>query len=543
MSTTERPAVAHEDHRVPGAFAGTGTMLRFLLRRERFLLPWWLLGATFLFAYQSVGSQSVYDTPQDLANLRETLGANAAVVAMSGPQELLETIGGEVVFEVFAFLSVVVALMNMFLVGRHTRTEEETGRAELIRSARVGRRAPVTAALCLAAIADLALGLLVVLAGIGTGLPAGGSLVLGAAVAVVGLFFAGLAAAAMQVFQGARAAYGSVALALGAAFALRAIGDVGGGAVSWASPIGWGQRTFPYVENRWWPLLFPLAGAALLAAAGFALLDRRDFGAGLVAQREGRPAAPRSLGSPLGLAWRLQRGTLAGWAAGLALLGVGFGSIGDTVTEFVQDNPEVADFLGGRANLIDSYFAFSFVAVALLAAAYGVVSAMRLRAEETSGRAEPILATKVSRLWWLSGHLVVTLAGTLALLVVSGLGMGVAYALAASDPGQIPRLMGASLVHVPAVWLLVGLTVLGLGWLPRAAAAVAWVVFAYCVFIAMFSDAIDLPGWTKAVSPFAHTPELPLESLTATPLAVTAAVLAALLAGGYLGLRRRDLGY
>ena len=82
-----------------GTTAGTGALLRFTLRLERFRLPWWLLGAGLLVAYQSAGSQSIYDTPQDLAKLRETMGGNAAVVAMSGPKQLLATIGGEVVFD------------------------------------------------------------------------------------------------------------------------------------------------------------------------------------------------------------------------------------------------------------------------------------------------------------------------------------------------------------------------------------------------------------------------------------------------------------
>ena len=64
------------------------------------------------------------------------MGGNSAVVAFSGPTQLLATIGGEVVFEIFSYVAIVVALMNMFLVGRHTRTDEETGRAELVRSAR-----------------------------------------------------------------------------------------------------------------------------------------------------------------------------------------------------------------------------------------------------------------------------------------------------------------------------------------------------------------------------------------------------------------------
>ena len=106
-----------------GTTTGAGTLLRFMLRQERSKLPWWLLGIAFLWTYQSVGSQSLYNTPEKLARLRETLGANAALVAMSGPKELLDTIGGEVVFEIFVYASVVVALMNMFMIGRHTRSD------------------------------------------------------------------------------------------------------------------------------------------------------------------------------------------------------------------------------------------------------------------------------------------------------------------------------------------------------------------------------------------------------------------------------------
>jgi hypothetical protein len=71
----------------------------------------------------------------------------------SGPTRLLDTIGGEVVFEIFWFVAILGALMNMFLIGWHTRADEESGRAELIRSARVSRHAPLAAALGLALIA------------------------------------------------------------------------------------------------------------------------------------------------------------------------------------------------------------------------------------------------------------------------------------------------------------------------------------------------------------------------------------------------------
>ena len=45
-----------------------------------------------------------------------------------------------------AFGAIVAGLMSMFLVGRHTRAEEESGRDELLRAAAVGRHAPTAAA-------------------------------------------------------------------------------------------------------------------------------------------------------------------------------------------------------------------------------------------------------------------------------------------------------------------------------------------------------------------------------------------------------------
>ncbi|GIF74620.1 ABC transporter permease [Asanoa siamensis] len=523
---------------------GAGGLLRFMLRRERFALPWWLAGATLLVLVQSTQSQNLYDTPEDLANLRRTLGGNTAVIAMSGPVRLLETIGGEVAFEILAFVSILVALMNMFLVGRHTRADEESGRAELVRSARVGRAATLAAVLGLALLANLAVAVLLFAVTAGTGLPPAGSVLFGVSVAAVGMTFAALTAVAVQVFESTRAAYGAVALVLGAAFVLRAAGDVGSGALSWVSPIGWAQRTFPFVDNRWWPLLVPVALGALLVTAALALLGRRDFGAGLVRPRPGRPSASPALGSPWGLAWRLQRGPVVGWAVGLFLLGAAYGSIGESIEQYVADNPEVAQFLpGGAADMINAYLALTMTTLALMTAAFGVTAALRARAEETSGRAEPVLATGTSRATWLASHLSVAVGGSALVLAAAGAGQGLAYGLTVGDANQVPRLLGVALGYLPAVLVVAAVAVLAIGWLPRAAAVVAWVAVAYCAVIALFAESFDLPGWLRRASPFAHTPQAPLEALTATPLVLIALVAVVVAISGYAGLRRRDVGY
>ncbi len=539
MNTVERGReISHRN------IAGADALLSFVLRRERVAVPCWLAGIAVLLILQSTGSQRLYATPEKLAQLRATLTASSAVLAMSGPARLLDSVGGEIVFEIFAYLSVVAALMNMFLVVRHTRSDEETGRAELIRSARVGRRAPVVVALALAGLADCAVVVLVTSVAVVTGLPVGGSVLLGFALAGVGVVFAALTAVAVQIFENPRGVYGFVTLVIVAAYVLRAIGDVSGGAMSWASPIGWGQRSYPYVEDRWWPLLLFVAVAFALSAIAFGLLDRRDFGAGLLHYGRGRATASWAFGSPLGLAWRLHRGGLIGWAIGVFALGAAYGSFAESIEDYLADYPEIADYLpGGVADAVNSYLSLCLVITSLLAAAYGIAAALRARSEETAGRAELVLTNRVSRFDWLASHLVVVASGGLLVAAAGGLGMGLGYGLTISDGSQLPRVTAAALAEVPAIWCLVAVVALGIGWLPRAAAALAWSVYAYCVVGVLFLTSFDLPGWFDEASPFTHTPRAPLDTVTAAPMLIITALALAVAGIGLVGFQRRDAGY
>jgi ABC-2 type transport system permease protein len=154
-----------------------------------------------------------------------------------------------------------------------------------------------------------------------------------------------------------------------------------------------------------------------------------------------------------------------------------------------------------------------------------------------------VLATRVSRGSWLAGHVAVALAGGAVALAAAGLGHGLAYSIAISDSGQIPQLVGVALVQLPAVWLVVAVAVLAIGWVPRAAAAVSWAVVGYCAVIAMFADSFNLPDWSRQASPFTHIPQAPLENVTAAPLLIIGGIAAIVLTAGFVGLSRRDLGY
>ena len=146
---------------------------------------------------------------------------------MSGPGYGLDnyTLGAMITNEMVLWLAVPAAMMSIFLVVRHTRAEEETGRAELIRSAVVGRYAAPVSALIVASLANVGVAVLTALAMISGGLDATDSVAVGIGLGLTGLAFAGVATVTAQLTEHARSA-SSVAMAvLGAAFLVRAVGD------------------------------------------------------------------------------------------------------------------------------------------------------------------------------------------------------------------------------------------------------------------------------------------------------------------------------
>jgi ABC-2 type transport system permease protein len=523
------------------SLAGTGRLVRFALRRDRLRLPLWVAGAASLVAVQSVSSQALYDSPQDLAAYADSVGSNAATIAMAGPPVGLDTVAGAVAFEISSFVILVAALMAMFTTGRHTRADEEAGRTELLRATRVARHAPLLAAVLVAAMACVATALAVGGAATATGLPAGGSFLLGASIGAAGLVFAGITAVVVQVTGSTRAAYGIVGTVFGLSFVLRAVGDINGSWVSWASPIGWAQGTHPYSGDRLGPLLLCLLATGVLLGLAVALLDRRDLGSGLVAAAPGPASAPPSLRSPLGLAWRLHRGALLAWTAALALLGLVYGALAESVETLFADNPEARAFLPDAAVLVDGYLASTLSMNALLAGAYAVSTVLRARAEESAGRLEPVLATATSRAAWLSSHGVVALMGSALVLLAAGTATAVVRVVATGDGGELPRLLGATLAYLPAVWVLAGTAVALFGFLPRAASALAWAAIAYVTVMTMFAESFDWPRWVDDLSPLAWTPMVLLEGGSTVRVVALAAVALLLMAVGFGGFRRRDL--
>ena len=134
-----------------------------------------------------------------------------------------------------------------------------------------------------------------------------------------------------------------------ASFLLRAVGDAGSGALSWASPIGWAQKARPYAESVEvvdvvWPLGLCLVVAAALGLAAVAGGPARLRGGPGAAATGPGPGHARPA-QPFALAFRLQRGAVVWWTVSVVAMAVAWGSLANSIEEFTKDNESLQDVL------------------------------------------------------------------------------------------------------------------------------------------------------------------------------------------------------
>lgn len=536
------------------AFTGTLALAWVALSRDRIQLPIWIVAIT-LFKVFVLAAWNGDLTDEELLSVTQFYGVHPAMRLFglaSGP-----TLGAYVMSRGFVLFAVLIALMSILFVVRHTRQDEDTGRAEYINSAVVGRHANLASAFMVAVGANIVLALLISLVFIFNDLPVAGSFAAGAAYAGVGIFFAGVASVTAQLAATSRGATGLALLALGVAFALPGIGNMLGQVdeegvriisswPAWLSPLGWGQQMRPFAEDHW--SLLGLYGFFFVAFAlvGFYLETRRDIGKGFLPEKPGPAEAAPSLLSPLGLVWRLQRGAFVGWAIAVTLFSILFGAVSgdiDALLEELEEWTDIFERIGGTDVMIDAAFV-TFVGIfAAVIAIYAVQVLLRMRLEESDGPAESVMATAVSRQRWIMGYIVNSVLGAAALLLMAGLAMGISAGVALDELGTwVSDLVVAALVQLPAVLVIIGIVVAAFGLLPRRVGLIAWLVLAVAIITGPWlAGILDLPEWAENISPFSHAPAVPAEAVTATPILAMLAVAIVLVGIGILAFRRRDI--
>ncbi len=524
-----------------GRLVGTFKLVRLMLRRDRVKLPAWAGGTGLLALYLVALLPVAYGESMDAI---VGLFGDPVGRLVTGPGYGFDDPSfGQLIANGYGlYFLLTSALMSILLVVRHTRVEEQRGRAELIRANVVGSHAQLSAALIVAVITNAVASFLVAAMMLAYGYAAGPTVLFAASIGAVGLAFAGVAAITVQLTESSRAAAGMAGAVIGAAFVLRAGGDmaeVGGNVLSWLSPLGWGSQSAPFVLDRWWPLGLAIGFAVLTSAVGFVLSTHRDVGAGLFAARSGRSEAAPWLRSPVALAWRLQRSSILWWAAALAVSGVVFGAFGDGLSG-LGDVSVFEEVFGSTQDIISGYLSFMAVYMSYVVGIFAVLAVQGLRSEETGHLAAPVLAAPVSRTRWMGSYLTVSALAVVALQAITGFTTGLGTASVTGESSYVWDLTLAHLAHTPAVLVVLGVAALLYGLLPKAVSW-AWAVLAYGMFVGTYGALANLPDIAFEISPFAHIAQYPLEQFTLTPFAVLSLLAIALTVVGLIGFRGRGI--
>lgn len=538
MSTVTAPRVGrHEAAPAGSPWTGTTGLLRLAVRRDRVRLSIWIAALTAMMFYAPNALELAY--PEEAQRLaRVNLLKTPAGMIMGGPMfGRNETdLGAMMANEMMLTLIVATSILAILTVIRHTRAEEESGAAELVMSSVVGRYARTAAALILVGAVNAVLALTMTLAMASAGFAIVDTAAMCLGVTGVAMVFGAVAAVTAQLWRQARTATGAAMATLAVAALVRGIGDVinnSGSALSWFSPIAWAQQMRAFVDLRWWPFALLVVLTIGLTALAAVLESRRQYDDGTIPSTGERPRAPAIRGV-FGLHVTLQRGQTVGWAVGLFLGGLAFGSMTKSLLDAAQDNELIQRVIAAQGT--DSVYTTMTQFLAAAASAYVVGAVLRVYSDEEKGLGEPVLAGSVSRWRWLSTAIASAVLGSAVLMFFAGLGNGLGAGITLGEPETVVRLTVAGLAYVPAMAVMAGVAAVAVA-LRRP--WIGWLAVMFVVTALYLGALLRLPRWLIDLSPVGQTTAPTDYPVTALVVMTVAAAALAVLAG--LVYRHRDV--
>ena len=530
-----------------GPFANWSGLLRLKLKRDRFSLPVWILGVLAFAVCVVPAVPSLAGSADELAVMAEMM-KNPAMIAMCGVSYGdTMTLGILYTQLMLVWTATLVGIMNILLVIRHTRTDEDEGRLEVIRALPTGKLSN------LASVGVIMIGINVIVAVlVGITMPAfgvesidlAGSLVYGAALGGCGLVFAVLTMVIVQLVQSARGAMGMGLTLLGVLFMVRAYGDVGSEIAALISPLGLIQRTYPYYGNHWWPVFVLVGTSVVVMVLAFVLVATRDLGEGLLPAMTGRRShASIFLSGEWGLIWRLTRGPVIAWAATVFILAAAYGAVMPDMEDFVRSSPIYQAMFGIDATA-DDIVGPTVTMLVIIMTAISVIPVLtvifNLGAEERKGRLDYVVGKSVSRVRLFVGYALLAgfVAVVMQLLIAVGFHSVAAYVMA--DPMSLSLTMKSAFNFGATLIGFAGLGLFLMGWAKKLT-WVAWGYLAVSFLYIVIGGLLNLPRWVERLTPFGLLQRWPTETFSWWPwvgLVFGGVILAAL---GAVGFRRRDV--
>ena len=527
-------------------YENTSVLARFILRRDLIKTTVWIISIVAFTVMMGFLLPDLYTTGVDREVMAETM-KNPAVTVMLGPGYGLDnyTDGAMMSHFMLLFTAVAVGIMSILYAIRHTREDEEAGRTEIIRSLPVGHLSNIAAVFVIAVIMNVVLFLAVGLGLFSLGnksMDFHGSMLYGAVLGATGVFFAALTCLFAQLSSNTRTVIGYSFGFLILAYFIRGIGDVESEVLSLLSPLGLILRAEVYVNNYWWPVLLTLGISIICFGIALYLNSIRDLESGFISTKPGKVSASRLLASPLGLALRLQKTTIIAWTIGMFVLGAAYGSVLGDLEGFLTTSDVIQQMIleAEGFSLTERFMTMLMIVLSILGAIPALMFVLKLRSEEKSARTEQLHATAVSRSNIIASYTLISIVGAILIQFVSVIGLWSSAIFVMDEPISLQTLLKAGFAHLPALWIMIGLAVTLIGWAPRFSGMV-WLYLGYSFFVAYLGEMLKVPDWMASLTPFNHTPQIPVEEAEPLTIIVLTLVALVLIAIGFGGYNRRNI--
>ena len=499
-----------------------------------------------LVAYaNAAGYAGAYPTLKDRLGFANSFAGNGMFRLFYGvPRDIL-TVGGYSAWRFAGFFSIIAGVWGLLATVAALRGEEDAGRSELVLAGSVGRPGAYGASV----LAVLASGLLLWLAAlaglIAASLAPGESAYLALAAISPALAFIGVGALTSQLAASRRLATELASAALALALILRMAADTGSGLgwLRWLTPLGWTEEMRAFTGARPAVLLLPLVCGSALIGLACRLALRRDIGSGLLRAHDSSPPRLRGLSSPMALAVREERVSLAIWVGGTAVYGAVIGVVSTTlntsnVPAGIQRELRKLGVVSitTPTGALGFYFLFFVLAVSLFVCS----QVLTARREEAEGRLETLFAQPLRRSRWLAGRFAIAAAGAVAVALSAALSAWAGAALSNAHVALV-AMLEAGANCMPLALMFGGLGFLAFATLPRAAGGITYGLVCVAFVWELFGSLLGAPRWLVQATPFQHVAFVPAQPFKLGAAAVMVLVALAGSALAFGAFRRRDL--
>lgn len=499
-----------------------------------------------IYAYiQPVGYRHAYPTLADRLAFAHSFASNDALRLFYGYPYSPLTVSGYTAWRVGGTLAILAAVFGLLAAVRAFRTEEDTGRMELVLAGFVGRGVSFLSAVVAIAAGIAILWIAAFVGFLAGGLPTGGSAYLALATVSVVPVFVGVGALTSQLAPTRRIALEFGSATVGLSLLLRVIADTSTGTtwLRWTTPLGWAEETRPFTGSEPLVLLVPIVASVLLLVCAARIAAGRDIGTGLLGARDSSRPHLRLLSSPTAQALRSERWSLIVWSASVAVFAFILGMVSTSISSAGISGSvqrEIAKLHVGSIETPSGYLAFVFIFFILAVSLFACAQIGAARHEEAEEQLETLLALPVSRRRWLSGRLLLASCGAALISLVAGL---LTWAGAASQGLSIslPRMLEAGANCLPVALFFLGIAALAYAIVPRASSGVAYGLVTVTFLWQLTGSVLGAPQWLVELTPFAHVGLVPAQPFRLTAALVMLAIALINSLAAIWIFQRRDL--